>query len=81
MRGEIPQVVGRRQSDALAQLKAAGVEKIRVIPTRPPKSRYRGEPAHWRVIRQRQQGDEVELVVTPEWLPFRDGAEGSAAGS
>jgi hypothetical protein len=75
LKADIPQVVGWRQSDAIARLQSAGVEEIRVVQTRPPKGRYRGEPVHWRVIRQRQQGDAVELVVTPEWLPFRVGAD------
>ena len=75
MRADIPQVISWRQSDAIARLEAAGVEKIRVVQTRPPKGRYRGEPIHLRVIRQRQQGDAVELIVTPEWLPFRVGAD------
>lgn len=72
---DLPNVVGWRQSEALERLQAAGWTAVRFVQTRPPKTRYQTEPVEWRVICQRQRDGVVELVVTPEWLPFRGASE------
>ncbi len=67
-----PSVIGLQQEEALELLqKAATLIPVRVRQTKPPKQRYQGEPSGWRVIGQRQQGDGMEVIVTPEWLPFK----------
>lgn len=69
---EFPSVIGLRQEEALALLqKGAKPVSVRVRQTEPPKPRFQGEPSGWRVIGQRQHGDEIEIIVTPEWLPFK----------
>ncbi|MFA0753102.1 MAG: hypothetical protein IMHGJWDQ_000873 [Candidatus Fervidibacter sp.] len=62
-------VVGLRQEEALARLEAQG-KKVRVLQTRPPRPRIRGEPVAWRVITARETEEGIELVVTPEWIDW-----------
>jgi hypothetical protein len=57
-----PDVLAYPLEEAEALLAAAGYT-VAVEETRPP----RGEPqGGWRVVRQRQEGDRVRLVVTAE---------------
>lgn len=68
----LPDVIGLRQTEALALLeKTDGAVTVRVIQTRPPKSRHGVAPVAWRVICVRQHDDEVVLIVAPEWLPYK----------
>lgn len=67
MRSEVPYVVGLRKEDAVKVLETKGI-KVLVKATKPPRSRLKGEPVAWRVISQRELGESVELVVTPEWI-------------
>lgn len=69
MSSEIPSVVGLRKEDATEILERKGI-KVLVKETRPPRSRFKGEPVAWRVISQRELGEGVELVVTPEWIAW-----------
>ncbi|MEZ8220363.1 hypothetical protein GG496_000530 [Candidatus Fervidibacteria bacterium JGI MDM2 JNZ-1-D12] len=69
MKLEIPYVVGLRKEDATEILEAKGI-KVQVKETKPPRTRFKGEPVAWRVISQRELEEGVELVVTPEWIDW-----------
>lgn len=66
---EVPSVVGLRKDDAINILEARGI-KVQVKETKPPRPRFKGEPVAWRVVSQRELGEGVELVVTPEWIAW-----------
>lgn len=66
---EIPSVVGLRKEDAINLLGAKGI-KAQVKETKPPRTRIKGEPIAWRVVSQREVGEVVELIVTPEWIDW-----------
>ncbi len=69
MKLEIPYVVGLRKEDATEILEAKGI-KVQAKETKPPRTRFKGEPVAWRVISQRELEEGVELVVTPEWIDW-----------
>jgi len=66
---DISSVIGLRKEDATKILEAKGI-RVRVKETKPPRTRFKGEPVAWRVISQRELEEGVELVVTPEWIDW-----------
>ncbi len=69
MKAKVPSVVGLRQEDAIKILEAEGL-RVQVRVTQPPRPRLKKKPASQRVIAQRETGEGIELIVTPEWIDW-----------
>lgn len=71
MRDALASVIGLQETDALEELKGAGISVKEVKRTLPPRPRVKGVPLFWRVVACRDEKEGVILIVAPEWFPVK----------